>query len=90
MSAAIGRRSGYLGGGMIPIPQHTHPIVRDLVRAMNMRGVSFDALAERTGVNARTMSGWRSHYTPRLDNIEAALNGVGLRLAIVPLEDEKR
>lgn len=91
MSAAIGlpRRFGCVGGGMIPVPAHAHPVVRDLVRAMNMRGVSFDALASITGVNERTISGWRKNHVPRLDNIEAALNGVGLRLAILPLEDDQ-
>jgi hypothetical protein len=91
MIATVGppRGCGYIGGGMIPIPQHTHPIIRDLVRAMNARGVSFDALASITGVNERTIAGWRKNHIPRLDNIEAALNGVGLRLAILPLDDDQ-
>jgi hypothetical protein len=83
------RRFVHIGGGKIPVPTHAHPIVRDLVRAMNVRGVSFETLSELAGVNDRTMSGWRKKHIPRLDNIEAALNGVGLRLAILPLEDDQ-
>jgi lambda repressor-like predicted transcriptional regulator len=87
---AVGRvHGGDRWAGRIKVPRSAHPIVRDLIRAMNMQMVSFANLSKETGVSADTMQGWRTRYVPRLDNIEAALNGVGLRLAILPLEDDK-
>lgn len=91
MSAEIGlpKRFAYLGGGQIAVPQDVNPIVRDLFRAMNTSGMSMASLAEMVGISEDTLRGWRKNHVPRLDNIEAALNGVGLRLAIVPMEDDK-
>lgn len=91
MSAAIGlpKRFACIGGGQIAVPPNVNPIVRDLFRAMNTSGVSVDALADVVGISEATLRGWRKNHVPRLDNIEAALNGVGLRLAILPLEDDQ-
>ncbi len=77
------------GGGnrgcvKLTVPTHAHPFVRRLIAAIMRQGRTCKAVAEEAGLERTSFYQWR-RVLPRIDNLEAALNVVGLRLAIVPM-----
>lgn len=82
------RKSGNQWRGRIPIPTHCHPLVRAWIAALNDQQTSLTEVSNRCGMDRRALSDWRYRRMPRLDNFEAALNVIGLRLVILPLEDD--
>lgn len=63
------------------IPAHANPLVRRLFETMNERDISLDEVAHRAGVDRATIYQWRRH-DPKLGNIVAALNAVGLNIKL--------
>lgn len=59
-----------------------HPLVRKLIEEMNKQQIGLLDMADRSGVNKNTIKDWRTRTVPTIDNIEACLNVVGLRLAV--------
>jgi len=78
-----GNRLGTRWRGKIPIPPHAHPLVRRLIELANNEKASIQEIAERSGLQARTISNWRYCCQPSLANYEAALNALGYELKIV-------
>ncbi len=69
--------------GKLPIPEHAHPLVRQLFREMNAQCTTIREVAERATFRAGTISDWRYCREPTLCNFVAALNVLGLDLKIV-------
>lgn len=63
------------------IPSHANPLVQRLFAAMNEQDISLDEVAHRAGVDRATIYQWRRH-DPKLGNITAALNAVGLEIKL--------
>lgn len=82
------RRLGLRWRGKLPIPKHAHPLVRDLYREANRQHVTLTEIAAEAGIRRCSIHQWGSKNHPRIDQLDAALNTLGLRLAILPLEDE--
>lgn len=83
----MANRMGTRWRGKIPIPPHAHPLIRQLVRRANQEMTTLSEIADRAGMPRATISDWRYSRMPRLDNFEAALNAMGLKLAIVVARD---
>lgn len=66
--------------------RHAHPLVRMFYRLLAEQQVTALDVAERAGLSAGTISQWRATYAPRVGNLDAALNVLGYRLAIVPID----
>lgn len=79
---ASGNRLGTRWRGKLPIPHHTHPLVRRLFREMNRQMTTLTEVAERAGIRRETISEWRYRYTPRVSDLDAALNVLGLELTV--------
>lgn len=75
--------------GRIPIPKHAHPLVRGLVEAMNDQQTTFKEVYERAGLGHTTMGKWCHSSMPRIDQLDAALNVLGLRLMIGPKDGRR-
>jgi hypothetical protein len=43
-------------------------------------------LSERVGLHRDTLRKWRTTHTPRINDIEAALNYLGYKLKVVPIK----
>lgn len=66
---------------------HCGPLVRKLYDLYRESGRSLLDVAGRTGVKDETIRLWfRSAKDPRLSYFEAALNALGHRIEIVPME----
>jgi transcriptional regulator with XRE-family HTH domain len=65
------------------------PYLKFLFAQMEADGVSQEELARRTGISASTIRGWKTRSTPRLMDMEAALNAVGHELIIGVRRDLK-
>lgn len=66
------------------VPERAHPLVRCLFEALAVEKVT-DADAERrAGLSPSVVRRWRTQHVPRVDHLQAALNGVGLELFIRP------
>ena len=80
------RKGGGNRGCKLTVPRHAHPFVRQLIAAIIRQGRTCRAVAEEAGLERTSFYQWR-RVLPRLDNLEAALNVLGYRLAIVPMAD---
>lgn len=90
MGIALGRSPTGDGGeharGRMPIPEHCHPLVRRFFEAMNEERALRREVSERSGLSPCAITDWR-RKVPRIDNFDAALNTLGLRLEIVEIEE---
>lgn len=68
--------------GRIPIPLHTHPLVRQFIRHLNDQQTTMSEVADRAGYRPGTVSSWRYTQVPRLDNFANVLEVLGLELVI--------
>lgn len=66
-----------------------HPAVRRLFAEMRKQRIALGELARRSGVSYASLHNWRRgnglkkvRNSPRLDNLEACLNVVGLQLVV--------
>lgn len=66
----------------LSIPPQAHPLVRRLFAEMNHQQLGVLDLAERSGVNKNTLKDWRTRTVPQVDNLEACLGVLGLRLTV--------
>lgn len=65
-----------------------HPIIRNIFEGAWPDGVSFNAVAKRSGVSANAIRAWHRAdrlASPRLENVDAVLGAMGLRLAVEPI-----
>lgn len=83
---ALGRRDARWRG-KLTIPEHAHPLVRQLFELMNKEMVVMRDLAPKAGIQPCTISTWRYRSSPTLPLFQAALNALGYDLRIVPLRD---
>lgn len=68
----------------IAVPQHTHPVIRGLYVEMNEQQAMLRDVTRRCGFGCDLLTKWRKRTMPRVDTYDAALNALGLELAIVP------
>lgn len=68
--------------GRIPTPQHTHPLVTELVARMNTEHATFNDIGQRAGIKRDTISGWTRHRMPKLDLFVAAANALGYEVVL--------
>lgn len=66
----------------LSVPKHAHPLVRTLFEEMNEQQIGVIDIAERSGVNKNTITGWRKRASPDLVNIEACFNVLGQSLVV--------
>jgi hypothetical protein len=64
------------------IPQRVaHPCLVVIWQTLNRRpDLTLKGVAQRSGVDVRTIRGWRYGKSPRLADVEAVLNAMNLRL----------
>ena len=75
-------RMGMRWRGKLPIPQHTHPLIKQLFQEMNRQMATLSEVAERSGYRRCTISDWRYRTEPRLSDLDAVLNTLGLELTV--------
>lgn len=75
----------------IKSPPNAHPLAKQFFDLLDLEQVSMTDVAHRAGLNHGTVSKWKTHYTPTVDTLEAALNVLGYRLVIdrIPLRDRR-
>jgi hypothetical protein len=56
---------------------------------MNEQQCSQQTMSERSGINKNTFRSWRTKAVPRLDDLEACLNVLGLELTIQPTKEPR-
>lgn len=78
--ARVGSRERWRG--KLPIPDHTHPLIRRLFAELNQQQTTITEVAERAGFRRGTISDWRYTREPRISDLDAALNVLGLELAV--------
>jgi hypothetical protein len=66
-----------------------NPVVKFLFEEMHRQRCCQMDLSERVGLHRDTIRNWRTRYTPRVNDIEAALNYLGYTLKPVPLRQRK-
>lgn len=65
-----------------------NPVVRFLFEEMHKQQICQMDLSERVGLHRDTLRNWRTRYTPRVNDLEAALNVLGYTLKAVRKKDE--
>lgn len=66
----------------LSVPDHAHPLVRTLFKEMNHQQIGVLDMADRSGVNKNTLRDWRTRTIPTVDNIQACLSVLGMRLKV--------
>lgn len=66
----------------LKIPNNSHPLVKKLFEEMNRQRIGVCDMADRSGVNKNTINDWKKRSMPRLDNIDACYNVLGLKLKV--------
>ncbi|MBP0439462.1 hypothetical protein [Tianweitania sediminis] len=82
-----GNRLGTRWRGKLPIPQHSHPLVRFLFEEANRQMTTVTEIAERSGHRRCTVSDWRYRRQPGVADLDAALNVIGFELVARPKKD---
>lgn len=72
-----------------PVAPHAHPLARRFFELLDQQGIALCDIAERAGLSHVTLSKWKSSHAPTVVALEAALNALGWRLAIVPIRHER-
>jgi len=57
---------------------NAHPITRLMIREMRRQQMTWHMLAQRSGVGAYTVEGWRRKGLGTFTNVEAACNALGI------------
>lgn len=65
------------------IRDNMHPIVRLIFEEANFRHLTILDIAKASGVSNTQICDWRDRYPPRLMDLEAVLNALGLKLTVV-------
>lgn len=64
-----------------------NPIIRFLFEEMHRQQMCQLDLSERVGLHRDTLRNWRTRYTPKINDVEAALNCLGYTLKAVRKRD---
>lgn len=60
-----------------------HPIVRLIFEEANLRQLTITDIAKASGVSCACICDWRDRWAPRLLDLEAVLNAMGLKLTVI-------
>jgi len=66
----------------VSIPERCHPLVRRLFIEMQKQRIGVLDMAERAGVNPNTLKDWRTRTIPRVADLEACFNVLGLSIQV--------
>lgn len=66
----------------VSIPEKAHPLVRQLFEEMHRQQCGVLDMAERSGVNKNTLKDWRTRTMPRVADLNACFNVLGLELIV--------
>lgn len=72
----------------LKIPQRAHPLVRALFKEMNHHRIGVTDVAERAGIARNTFQGWCAKHNPRVGDLEACFNVLGMELKPVHRRDD--
>lgn len=67
---------------------NSSPFLKFLFAQMEATGTTDRELSNKTGICEATIRGWRTRTTPRLMDMEAALNAIGFELKIGALNNK--
>lgn len=67
-----------------PIAPKAHPLARRFFELMDEQGAALTDVAQRAGLGVATLVKWKYRHAPTVAALEAGLNVLGYRLAIVP------
>lgn len=70
-----------------PVAPHAHPLARRFFELLDQQNVALTDIATRAGLGVATLVKWKYRHAPTVVALEAALNALGYRLAIVPIRD---
>lgn len=66
----------------LSVPKHAHPLIHRLFTEMNAQHCGLLDMSERSGINKNTLKDWRIRSQPRISDLDACLNVLGLELYI--------
>lgn len=66
----------------VSIPERCHPLVRKLFEEMREQQIGVLDMAARSGINPNTLKDWRTRTMPRVADLEACFNVLGLSLVV--------
>ena len=69
-------------------PVNAHPFARQLFDEMDRQQIGVLDMAERTGIARNTFKGWRTRHCPRIVELEACYNVLGMKLTVKVVKDE--
>ena len=71
------------------VPDRAHPLVKRLFTEMARQQIGIIDMAERSGVNKNTLKDWRTRTMPRVADLVACFNVLGIRLTTSIIRDSQ-
>lgn len=68
----------------VTVPKRAHPAAKIVFAEMRRQNVSYQELEFRSGVLMSTFKAWRTHNSPGLETMQAALGSLGWEFLAVP------
>jgi transcriptional regulator with XRE-family HTH domain len=68
------------------VPRTAHPLIQRVFERANELKLNYDAIAEASGVDEKTIMRWKQNVEPGVGSLEAVLNALGMELVAVPAE----
>lgn len=69
----------------LTVPANALPCVKMLLSLMKAQGLSYDTVAEASGLLRATLKSWRNRSAPTFSTIEAAFNAIGWSFVPCPM-----
>ncbi len=71
----------------LPRPINRDPLIRQLIGLINRNKLNATEIASKAGLTENAIHVWARKSSPRIQNLEAALNVMGYKLAIKKIDD---
>lgn len=59
-----------------------NPLVQDVFRGMIEQGMTYEEFSAKSGLGEHCLANWRAGHRPLIDNLQIALETVGLELHV--------
>src|SRR3546814_17614380 len=77
MASSLDGHRGQYWRGRLPVPEHTHPLVRQFFELLNAQRATMPDVTRRAGPHWSTVQSLGKRYSPQIEHYDADLKAIG-------------